>query len=135
MALIFASSSLLFAAALDKRTHRCRRRLLHPDLAARGRHRAGDGRMKTSAAVCGSTHAAIKRWERCITTRRVAHLRVVLLHPETKHSVLPVLALAAGCTNALSRHDSEAANNARKRSIYATHACSTACSTTQVTHE
>ena len=31
---------------------------------------AGDGRMPTSAAVCGSRHAAMKRWDKCITTRR-----------------------------------------------------------------
>ena len=92
--------------------------------AAALRRVAGDGRMPTSAAVCGSTHAAMKRLERCITTRLVAPLRALLLHLETMHSVLPVLALAAVQT--LSRHDSEAANNARlKQSIYATQACST----------
>ena len=103
IALIFASSSFLFAAvaaaAIDVAASAA------SDAAALRRD-AGDGRMPTSAAVCGSNHAAIKRWERCITTRRVAHLRVVLLHPETKHSVLPVLALGA-LFKRFSRHDSE----------------------------
>ena len=118
-----ASSSLLFAAvaaaAIDVAASAA------SDAAGAAARPLGDGRMPTSA-VCGSTHAAIKRKK-----VRDASLGVVLhsfasccLYPETKHSVLPVLA-AESPTNVCRGTTAKLRIMHAERPIYATHACST----------